>query len=244
MVPHSPEWQRVRSLLAKNSFLGRLPDGVLDALMRKGKIRRHVRGDIIFRRGEPGDSLLVLTSGQAKLTNISPTAREVVMQFVGVGDVFGETSALDGKERAVTAVAQEDLEVFIIHSRDLLPTLTAHPGAMLAVVHALCETIRFGAAVIEDNTLEMRGRMARGLLRLARQHGRAEEDGVSLALTISQEDLGKHLDLSRANVSRQLGHLKTAGVIKIDGAQITLVDADELAAIGEMTPARDTRKAG
>jgi CRP-like cAMP-binding protein len=188
--------------------------------------------------------LLVLTSGQAKLTSISPTAREIVMHFVGAGDVFGETSALDGKERAVTAVALEDLEVFIIYSRDLLPTLTAHPGAMLAVVHALCETIRHGAAVIEDNTLEMRGRMARGLLRLARQHGRADGDRVSLALTISQEDLGKYLDLSRANVSRQLGHLKTAGVLKIDGTQMTIVDADELAAIGEMTPARGARRVG
>jgi CRP/FNR family transcriptional regulator, cyclic AMP receptor protein len=244
MVPNSPEWQRVRTFLANNSFLGRLPDGVLDALMHKGKIRRHTKGAIIFRRGEPGDSLLVLTCGQAKLTSISPTAREIVMHFVGAGDVFGETSALDGKERAVTAVALEDLEVFIIHSRDLLPTLTAHPGAMLAVVHALCETIRRGAAVIEDNTLEMRGRMARGLLRLARQHGRADGDGVSLALTISQEDLGKYLDLSRANVSRQLGHLKAAGVLKIDGTQMTIVDADELAAIGEMNPARDARGVG
>jgi CRP-like cAMP-binding protein len=101
-----------------------------------------------------------------------------------------------------------------------------------------------GAAVIEDNTLEMRGRMARGLLRLARQHGRADRDGVSLELTISQEDLGKHLDLSRANVSRQLGRLKSAGIIRIDGAQITIVDADELAAIGETSPARDARMAG
>ena len=244
MVPHSPEWQRVRTLLAKNSFLGRLPGGVLDALMRKGRVRRYTKGDIIFRRGEPGDSLLVLTSGQAKLTSISPTAREIVMHFVGVGDVFGETSALDGKERATTAVAMEELEVFIIYSRDLLPMLTAHSGAMLAVIHALCDTIRLGAAVIEDNTLEMRGRMARGLLRLARQHGRADRDGVSLDLTISQEDLGKHLTLSRANVSRQLGHLKTAGVIRIEGAQITIVRADELAAIGEITPARDARKAG
>ena len=244
MVPHSPEWQHVRTFLTKNSFLGRLPDDVLDALMRKGKIRKHAKGDVIYRRGDPGDSLLVLTCGQAKLTNISPSAREIVMHFVGVGDVFGETSALDGKERATTAVALEDLEVFIISSRDLLPMLTAHPEAMLAVIHALCDTIRLGAAVIEDNTLVMRGRMARGLLRLARQHGRADRDGVSLELTISQEDLGKHLDLSRANVSRQLGHLKAAGVIRIDGAQITIVHAGQLAAIGETTPANDARKAG
>ena len=208
MVPHSPEWQRVRTFLTKNSFLGRLPDDVLDALMRKGKIRKHAKGDVIYRRGDPGDSLLVLTCGQAKLTNISPSAREIVMHFVGVGDVFGETSALDGKGRATTSVALEDLEVFMISSRDLLPMLTAHPGAMLAVIHALCDTIRFGAAVIEDNTLEMRSRTARGLLRLSQQHGRKGKDGIRLNLTMTQTELGGYLGISRENVSRELGRLR------------------------------------
>jgi DNA-binding Lrp family transcriptional regulator len=50
---------------------------------------------------------------------------------------------------------------------------------------------------------------------------------------ISQEELGKHLALSRATVSRQLARLKTAGIIKTSGAQITILRANELAAIGE-----------
>jgi len=54
-------------------------------------------------------------------------------------------------------------------------------------------------------------------------------------MTISQQELGKYLDLSRANVSRQLGQLgqlKAAGVVRIEGARIILTQADALAEIG------------
>jgi CRP/FNR family transcriptional regulator, cyclic AMP receptor protein len=233
MSTYPPQMDRIRPFLAKNTFLGRLPDVVRDALMRKGHVRTFAKGDAVYRRGEPGDSLMVVITGRIKLSNISVGAKEVVLHFVSAGDICGEIAALDGGERAANAVALEDCEVFVVHTRDLLPTLAEHPEAMLEVIRALCEKVRAGAAIIEDSTLEMRARAARGLLRLARQHGRAGKDGVSLELTISQEELGKYLGLSRANVSRQLGLLKMLDVIKIDGARITVTQLDELTEIAE-----------
>ena len=78
----------------------------------------------------------------------------------------------------------------------------------------------------------MRARAARGLLRLARRRGRRSADGATLVLTISQEELGKHLGLSRANVNRQLGQLKLANLIRIDGTEISIVDETGLDEIG------------
>jgi CRP/FNR family cyclic AMP-dependent transcriptional regulator len=233
-TPHpSPQQQRLRELLTRNSFLGRLPSDVLDVLIRKGRVKRVARGEVIYRRGDPGDSMMVLMSGKAKIANVSASAREIVLHFLGKGDIFGEIAALDGKERAAHVVALEDLEIFVLYTRDLLPVLMRHPRAMMEIVRALCEKARLGAAIIEDNTLEMRGRMARGLLRLAHYHGRTQEGGVSLELTISQAELGKYLDLSRANVSRQLGLLKSTRIITVAGTQITICDPDALAAIGD-----------
>jgi len=233
MGTHSPRQGRVRLFLKKNTFLGRLSDVVLDTLIRRGQIRKYARGDIVYRRGDPGDSLHVLITGRIKLTNISVGAKEVVLHFCGVGEIFGEVAALDGKERAVNAVALEESEVLVIYTRDLLPTLIAHPHAMLDIIRMLCAKARAGALLLEDKTLEMRRRAARGLLRLAQQHGRRRKDGVHLQLTISQEELGNYLGLSRANVSRQLGKLRDANVLKIGRAQIVITDERGLAEIAE-----------
>ena len=222
---------RIHPFLRNNTFFGGLPDRALEALIAKGHTKRYAKGSTICRRGEAGDSLMVVVSGRIKISNTNADAKEVILNFLGVGDLNGEIAALDGRGRTADAVALENCEVFTVHARDLVPALMAHPEAMLDVIKILCDKLRSASAIIEDNTLEMRARTARGLLRLAQQHGRKGTDGVRLQLAMSQRELGSYLGISRANVSRQLGKLRDANVIKIEGTQITLTDADGLAAL-------------
>ena len=239
MATLSHHQERIRPFLANNTFLGRLPGVVIDALVGKGQLRSFSKGAIVYRRGDPGDSLMVVIKGRIKLTNTTINGKEIVLYYVGQGDIFGDIAALDGKERAVDTVALEDSEVFVVYTRDLLPTLTNHPAAMLEVVRVLCEKIRIGAGIVEDNSLEMRGRTARGLLRLARRHGRLDTGSAQLQLTISQEELGKFLGMSRANVNRQLGQLKIADLIRISGSEISIIDEKGLVDIGEAPAVKD-----
>lgn len=232
MVSHQRHYDHVRPFLTSNTFLGRLPEPVIDVLLRKGQIRSFAKGTQIYRRGDPGDSLLMVVKGRIKLTNTTVHGKEIVLYYIGAGDILGEIAALDGKERAADSVALEDSEVFVVYTRDLLPAISQHSEAMLEIVRALCEKIRIGAAIVEDNTLDMRGRTARGLLRLARRHGR--DIGGHLQFTSSQEELGKFLSLSRANVNRQLGQLKLAGLIRVNGTEISIIDEQGLALIGEI----------
>ena len=229
---------RIRPFLRSNTFFGGLPDGAVDALIGKGHTKRYPKGSPIYRRGESGDSLMVILSGRIKIFNTNAGAREVTLNFLGVGDLNGEIAALDGRGRTADALALEDCEVFTVYTRDLLPALTAHPEAMLEIIKILCDKLRSASAIIEDNTLEMRRRTARGLLRLSEQHGRMSKDGVRLELTVPQRELGSYLGISRANVSRELGWLRDASVIKIDGTQITITDEKGLAEIAS-DPSRD-----
>jgi CRP-like cAMP-binding protein len=225
--------ERLLPFLKSQTFLGGLPDAALDALILRGHIRRFSKSELLCRRGDPGDSLMVIVSGRIKIANINADGKEVVLGFLGAGDVNGEIAVLDGKERSADAIALEESEVLVLYRRDLIPALTAHPRAMLEVMQIVCERLRSASAIIADNALAMRGRAAKGLLRLAEQHGRTSKDGVRIELMLSQDDLGKYLGLSRANVSRQLGQLKLANVLKIEGSQVVISDAKGLAEIAE-----------
>jgi CRP/FNR family transcriptional regulator, cyclic AMP receptor protein len=222
----------IRPFLTQSTILGRLPGVVLDALVRKGQLKSYDKGALIYRRGDPGDSLMVVIAGRVKLANTNVGGKEVALDFLGSGDILGETSALDGKERAVDAVALERSDIFAVYTRDLLPILLEHPQALLEIIRVLCERTRAGAAIIEDNSLRMRARAARGLLRLARRRGSRSTDGDTLVLAISQEELGKHLGLTRENVNRQLGKLKLANLIRVDGTEISIIDEKGLDELG------------
>jgi CRP/FNR family cyclic AMP-dependent transcriptional regulator len=228
---HPPYSQHIRGFLKANTFLGRLPDAALAQLMERGQLRRYAKRDVIYRRGEPGDSLMVVLKGRIKLSNVNVGGKEIVLHFLVPGNIYGEIAAMDGGERAANAVALTESEVFLIYTRHLMPTLKANPDAMFEIIRALCEKIRAGAALIEDSTLEMRARVARGLQRLAEHHGRAYPAGTCVELALSHAELGNYLGLSRPNVSRQLGQLRDANVIKIEGAQIVILDTDGLAEI-------------
>jgi CRP-like cAMP-binding protein len=233
MVQHSPAAMQIRSFLRDNTLFGGLPGAALDGLIGKGHVKRYAKGDAIYQRGAAGDSLMVILKGRIKITNINVDGKEVVLNFLGAGDINGEIAVIDGKERTANAHALEDSEVFVVYARDVLPVLLAHPEVMLDFVRMLCEKVRAASAIIEDNTLEMRGRAARGLLRLARQHGRTSKQGIRVRLMASQTELGNYLGLSRANVSRQLRRLKDVNVIRIEGADLVIVDEAGLSDIAD-----------
>ena len=220
--PHPSD--EILAFLKGSTFLGLLSDSALTTLIRSGRTRQYSAGAIICRRGDIGDSVLVVLSGSLKIRNTTHDGRDVGLNFLGVGDVAGEIAVLDGGERTADIVALEDAEVFVIQRREILPILTTHPQAMLAIVEVLCDKLRNATSIIEDSTHEMLGRVARGLMRLARQHGRRRKDRTRINLKLSQAELGSYLGLSRANVSRQLTELKASGAIEIDGAYIVIID--------------------
>jgi CRP/FNR family transcriptional regulator, cyclic AMP receptor protein len=90
-----------------------------------------------------------------------------VLNFLGTGDTYGEMAVFGGQTRTADAVALEDSEAFTVYARDLLPVLAEHPQALFEIVQVLCEKLQAASAAIEDSSLDMRRRVARGLLRLA-----------------------------------------------------------------------------
>lgn len=222
-----------RAVLREKSVLAALPDAALDALIRRGRNVTYAKGASIYQRDDPGDSLMIILSGRVKITNVTAEAREIVLNFLGEGDLNGELAALDGQVRSANATALEETQALVLFRRDLIPVLEQHPAAMLGVIAALTAKVRSMSAALEHAALQMTARAASGLLRLADQHGETVADGTRIALKVSQRDLGNFLGLSRENTSRQLGRLREDGYIRMDGLQIVIVDRDGLEGCAE-----------
>src|SRR5262249_13880996 len=148
-------------------------------------------------------------------SNITVDGREVVLNFLGKGDIIGEVTSLDGGPRTASAAAQVDTQVFQLYRRDLLPVLIQHPQSLLEIIQPLCERLRAAWSLVEDGLRDMRGRFAAGILRLANQHGRRTPHGIEIDLAVNQRDLGNYLGLSRENTNRQFKRLVGEGVLRV-----------------------------
>jgi CRP/FNR family transcriptional regulator, cyclic AMP receptor protein len=227
---------RARKFLTDATFIGRLEPASLENVMKRAQLRTLAKGDTVYRRGDQGDSLMVIVSGRLKIWNTTADAREVVLNFLGPGDINGEIAVLDGGVRTATATALEQTEVVVLYRRDLMPVLEQQPAALVEVMHMLCEKLRAASEIVEDVQRTMRARVASGILRLARQHGKQTKDGIVFDLKASQSDLGAYLGLSRENTSRQLGYLRDGGLITTAGTAVTVIDID---ALGELAAHED-----
>ncbi len=233
MTSKPPSLERTIAFLKSSTFFGALSDASLNAFARKGHTSTFAKGEVICHRGDDGNSMMIILSGRVKISNMMADGREIVINFSGVGDLVGEIAVLDGQERTADVVALEDTEVFVIYRDDVLPVLNAHPSGMFEIIQTLCEKLRATTSIVEDNMREMQARAAKGLLRLAQQHGVRTKDGIRIDLKISQTDLGNYLGLSRANVSRQLGHLKDVGLIRMEMAKIVIINEPVLVELSE-----------
>ncbi len=218
----------IRAMLKSRSVLAALPDEALDGLLKRSRAVNYQKGAEIYRRGDAGDSLMVILSGRVKITNITADAREVGLNFLGAGDLNGELAALDGGPRSANATALEPTEALVIWRRDLIPVLEQHPTAMLGIIATLAGKVRAMSAAVEQSNLNIAAKAAGALLRLADRHGIAVAQGTRIEMKLSQRDLGNFAGLSRENMNRQLANLRDEGLIAIDGGEIVVLDREGL----------------
>ena len=76
----------------------------------------------------------------------------------------------------------------------------------------------------------IRGRLAESLLFLKQNYG-LEEDGSTLSIYLSREDLASHSNMTTSNAIRTLSAFAQERIIAIDGRKIKIIDERRLEAI-------------
>jgi CRP-like cAMP-binding protein len=219
----TPQAIDVAEALGESEIFGALLEDELAALVHLGTRARYPSGRTIFEKGDPGDSLMIVLAGRIKIRTLSADGREIVLNFVEAGQMFGEIALLDGKPRTAGAATLEACEFFILRRQAVLSFLEENPLAAIRLIGVLCQRLRRTTQMFEEKLLlSMAPRVARALLRLAGEHGRKTEDGVLIDLKLSQSELGSYIGLSRENVNRQLGAWREGGIIGMREGRIVI----------------------
>jgi CRP/FNR family transcriptional regulator, cyclic AMP receptor protein len=198
----------------------------LERLATGLRTRRFRRNEVLFHQGDPGDALFIVTSGAVKILLPSEEGEEAILATVRPGAFFGELALLDGAPRSATAVAMEPTETLVL-PRDRFRTLiNTEPATRDALLAALAGELRRLTDHVEElHFLDMTGRMAARLLRLARGAGAAEPDGsVRLDGSYTQGDLASMIGATRQSVNKLLGQFVDDGLIRVDPDAIVILD--------------------
>jgi CRP/FNR family cyclic AMP-dependent transcriptional regulator len=94
-------------------------------------------GTMLFKAGEPGDSLYVVKSGEVELFIKDTTGQKIVLTVAGAGEIFGELALLDRGARTATALVLTDTELLELDRDDLLLLFQRTPTAALRLLASM-----------------------------------------------------------------------------------------------------------
>jgi CRP-like cAMP-binding protein len=202
----------------------------LQAIARTLRGRRFRRGEVLFHEGDPGDALFVVASGAVKVVVPSEDGEEAILATLRRGDFLGELALLDGAPRSASAVALEATETLALPREQFRALVASEPAirdALLAAVAA--ELRRLTTHVAELHFLDLTGRLAARLARLADEHGERQPNGeIKLDAPLTQSDLAAMIGATRQSVNKLLGEFEADGLLRMERDSIVVPDLARL----------------
>lgn len=213
-------------MLRLNPIFGDLGPAIIDTLAGLCSIKTLKAGALLFQKGDPGDALFGVRRGQISIEFTTDDGRRVILAALGSGDVFGEIALLDGQGRTADAVAAEATELFVLRRPDVLAYIAREPSVGIKLLEIVCQRLRSVSGQIEQSlTLRLEARLAARLVLLADDFG--EE------ITITQENLARHVNATRESVNRQLQTWQGLGYLEVRRGRVVLKELAAMKAISK-----------
>jgi CRP/FNR family transcriptional regulator, cyclic AMP receptor protein len=209
------------TLFRKAEVFSDLEPAHLDALSRAATIRPYAAGESILREDEPGDLFFVILRGQVKVFVDSEHGREVVLTHLSTGDFFGEMALFDNEMRSASVSALTPAELVVLRRKDFLAVLEEEPPIARRILATLSARLRRANEMIESLVLlDVGGRLAGYLLRLAKQSGTPQEENWLSVSRPTHQVIANTIGASRETVTRLLHQFQERGLIKMKGSTV------------------------
>lgn len=209
--------------LAGIPLLSKLSASSLSLLARGTRFKTVEKGDILFLQSDPAESAYIVRSGHVSIILNSSDGREMVINEMHGGDMFGELGILTRRPRSTSAIARTKAELLLIPAQALLDLIEDEPQFALRMLEMTASRLQMsGKRESALAFLDAQARLARLLLELEEQE---HEKGY---VTISQDELANRTGLIRQTVAKALGKWRRSGWLITGRGRILILNRKAL----------------
>lgn len=185
---------------------------------------RLAKGEILARQGDPAQRFCLVESGFLKLLQNTADGAEVIVRFVGPAEPFGGVTALGGRTTyPVTAVATQPTVLRNWTHTAVADLLTRHPQVRVNVMREMAAHMTEALTRVRELTTErVDQRLAQALLRLSRQCGEPEADGILITQPLTRQELADLTGATLYTVSRTLAKWEARGLLESRSRRLLL----------------------
>lgn len=204
------------------------------SLSKVATLHKFRKNELIYAAGAHPESLYCLVSGKVKICREGVGARTQIVRVIRSIEYFGYRPAFAGEDFLMSAIAFEPSMIVCFPIDIVMAMAKENPLLAWFFVERLATDL--GQADERTVTLtqkHIRGRLADALLFLKEHYG-LEEDGYTLSIYLSREDLANMSNMTTANAIRTLSAFASERIVAVDGRKIKLLDEARLSKISRM----------
>lgn len=182
-------------------------------------------GDVVFKEGDPGNTMFVIRKGKIRITK-RVRGGEKTFAVLGPGEFFGEMAILNGAPRSATATAAEDAMLLEVDAKRFEGMITKQAEIAVRFIQKLARRLQDADQMIAILTKrDPKTRMILGLMREAELRGFPGSDQDSIIVSRDLDELSEELGIKRNEADDVIGRLIRVGIAKpvTDGIEVASI---------------------
>ena len=211
-----------------------LTDDEKEWVSEQAEIVNYKKNELIHSEGDVAGYMWMLISGRVRIYKEGIGQRAQIIRLLKPYDMFGYRAVIGEDRFTSCASAFEPCTTYRVPASVFLALLRRNSEFCYQVMVAMARDL----AVAELQTINLtqkhiRGRLAESLLTLKNNYG-LDEDGCTLSMYMSREDLANMSNMTTSNAIRTLSQFAQEGLISVDGRKIKLLNEEEVKKISRL----------
>lgn len=211
-----------------------LKDENLQTLNGSKSCGMYKKGSVVFNEGQNPYGLYCVNKGKVKVFQTGNEGKEQIVRLAKEGDILGYRALLSGDRYSCSAEVLEESSVCFIPKEIFFKLIDSDGPLSLEIMKLLSKDLRKAEHKITDLAQKpVRERMAEALLFLKETYG-FEDDGFTLNVVLSREDLANIVGTATETAIRLLSEFKSDGMVSQNGKKIQINNLNRLVQVANI----------
>lgn len=223
-----------QSFLRSSPVFGALPAREIEMLGAAAREEAYRPRDFVFLEGDPAEWLCIVRSGRVKILKHSRTGRDVVLELLGPGEVFGGVAVIERRPYPAAAQAIEPTVVLKLPAAAIVALAERYPSIIKEMALMIGRRLRAAHDSVKSLAVDpVEARLAGTLLRLAEREGTRTARGLVLPFHLTRQSLADMTGTTVETTIRIVSRWMREGLVADEEGRLELRDVEALRGLAE-----------
>jgi CRP-like cAMP-binding protein len=209
--------------LKKSAIFSSLKDNEIKNISKLFESLEFNNNETVFHEGDPSDKFYILAEGNVKIMKHSIAGKDLILEIMSPGDVFGGVAVLDNKPYPASAQVMEPSVVIRISRQKLFQIMEEYPILKLEIVKYFSDKLRDAHEMLKNIATErVERRIASLLLKLSEKVGVDEKGYRKIDFPLTRQEISEMVGTTVETCIRTMSKFQKQGLVKSAGGRIMI----------------------